>query len=232
MNALNLTPTDVKKKLNPSDLPHLFMGDNATANVTTADVEETLEQFTQTVTSRVPSIYGPFMRGEVKGEILVRSARGGETTVQLGLKPVSDVLIWVNLDRPWNVRRTSDALRDGYGCTVNETTGLVTLDRALTADDTVVAEYKHGALPSCHLLRRMVLDLTAAEWARRLYADDTMFDQYEAWEKSAWVDLSRMRGKDGERMGIDMFDRLTMVDETFEERGVGGGDMDASGDMM
>lgn len=229
MNILGLVPDDVKKRLNPKNVPHGFLGDGST--IPLADVVESLEEQVDTVISRVPSMYGALTE-RIDGEILVRSALGGEGTIQLGLFPVSKVRVYVNLDRPWSVRRASDSLRDGVGCIVDADTGLVTLEETLDVDDTVVAEYDHGAMASCYLLRRIAVDLTAAEWARRLYPDDQRFDRYAEWEKRAWFDLSRMRRKDDERMGIRMFDRLKLIEETQEERMVGGGELDSSGDMM
>lgn len=229
MNILAVVPDDVRKRLNPKNVPHGFLGADST--VPLADVIESLEEQVDTVVSRVPAIYGGLTE-RIEGEELIRSALGGEGTVQLGLFPVANVRVYVNLDRPWSVRRASDSLRDGVGCVVNAETGLVTLEETLDEDDIVVAEYDHGAMAKCYLLRRIAVDLTAAEWARRLYPDDQKFDRYAEWEKRAWFDLARMRRKDEERMGIRMFDRLKLIEETQEERMVGGGELDSSGDMM
>lgn len=229
MNILNVLPTDVKKRLNPTNAPGRFLGQDSTVNV--ADVQDSCDEWAETVLSRIPAMYLGFSERSDKGEILVQSASGGETSVKLGLTPVvpGTVRIYVNLPVPWYSRQASLALS---GCTVDETTGIVTLPAPLRLDDTVVGEYHHTAMSECSLLRRITVDLAATEWARRLYPDDRQFDRYLEWEKSAWFDLARMKSKDGERMGIRMFDRLQLLDETKEERLVGGGDLYGSGEML
>lgn len=230
MNLLGLVPADIKKKLNATNTPHGFLGENSV--IQTADVEETLEEFVETVISRIPAKYGAISE-RVEGEYIVRCAVGGETVLKMGLYPVSDVRIYINLNVPWDSRKPVESLRDGVGCSVNQNTGEVTLNVALAADDCVVAEYNHAAMAECMLLRRIAIDLCAGEWARRIYPDDTQFARYQEWERRANFDLARMKGtKDGERMGIRMFDRLRLIDETREERMVGGGELPSSADML
>lgn len=230
MNLLGLEPDDIRKRLNPANVPHLFLGDDST--IQTADVQESLEEVVDTVISRIPARYGAISE-RVEGEYIVRCAIGGETALTLGLFPASDVRLYINLNVPWDSRRPAESLRDGAGCTVNVSTGGITLETALATDDCVVAEYNHTAMAECHLLRRIAVDLVAAEWARRIYPDDTKFERYLEWERRANYDLARMKGmKDGERMGIRMFDRLDLVNETQEERMVGGGELSSSSDML
>lgn len=231
MSRLGLVPDDVKKRLNPTNSVRGFLGPDSTVNP--ADVVESIEEQESTVFSRCPAIYLPLFTA-VPGEIVIRSAIGGETGFVLGLAPVSDVLIYINLTTDWDSRKPADALRDGHGCSIDLVTGTVTLTggRELRAGDSVVAEYSHNAMPQCHLLRRITIDLTAAEWARRLYPDDQRWDRYAEWEKRAWYDLARMRNKDNERMGIEMFDKLDLINETYVSRNVGGLGFSTDGYMM
>lgn len=229
MNILGIEPDDVKKRLNPTNSPNGFLGVNS--RVDESDVEESISEGVDTVISRVTARYGGLTE-HVDGEILVRSALGGETALQLGLYPATNVRLWVSLDGPWETRRAADCLRQDAGCTVDSETGVVTLNRPLTVDDFVAAEYDHTATRNCHLLRRIAVDLIAVEWARRLYPDDQHFERYHEWQKNAWIDLARMQRKDGERMGIRMFDRLRLIDETQAERMVGGGELDSGGGML
>lgn len=206
-----------------------FMGTSSV--VVEADVVETINEIRETVMSRIPARYLD-LESHADGDILKQRAAGGETSLQLGLAPCSNVLVYVNPPRVWGDRDASTALTHGNGMTVVDSTGAIALDVALQTGDVVIAEYDHGAMEDCALIRRIIVDMVAAEWARRLFPDDQRWDRYAEWERSAWMDLSRMNRKDGERMGIAMFDRLKLVHETQAPRMVGGGGVDLGGGMM
>lgn len=235
MSILGVTPTDIKKKLNPLNTPKGFLG--SASAVTTEDVQETIDEWEETVLSRMPARYQD-LSTYIDGEIVIggRKSRGGatgtETGFQLSLFPVSNVHLYLNyLGKPWDARTREDELDPSY-YTINPATGAGTfVGITLDESDTLIATYEHTGMGNSQLLRRIVKDLVAVEWARRLNPQDENFDQYTAWETQAYSDLDRMYREDQGKIGIKVLDDIELVHETVIARSTAA-PFDASGAML
>ena len=221
MGILGLLPADIRKKLNYRNLPQGFLGSDGT--ITDADVEETIDEFEETAFSRMPQRYQDLLTA-CDGEILTRDpggALGTETSFTVSLYPCDNLLLYKNFGgKTWAQRTPFDAMTEGADYTLDKTTGVITLPTVLSKGDRLFAEYTHTAASGCKLLRRIVKDLCATEWARRLNPDDEQFERYTEWETQAYSDLSRMSRPKGDeaRQGIRTFDRIKLVYETRSAR--------------
>lgn len=226
MSLLNIAPADIRKKLNPTNEPMGFLGANSAIDA--SDVVESIEEWEETVLSRLPQRYQALLT-RVDGETLTRSATGGETKFTLGLKPVSNVILYREFRcQAWSERTAFDRYEN---FTVEPATGAISLGESLTLGMNLLAEYDHGALPGCKLLKRIIKDIVAAEWARRLYPDDERFDRYAEWEQQAFGDIARMKKTDDGRLGIRMFDDLDLINET-RSPAIVVGPVDLNGGML
>lgn len=216
MSRLGLTYTDIRKKLNAANQPYGFLG-SADDTHQTADVTESILEKEERVFGRLQGRYAELSR-YVSGEWLCRGAIGDgtETSFTLGLKPATNVRLYVDFVGHWSERCPADRLTITTDYAIDLSTGVITLVTALTEGQTLIAEYNHSGLASCYLLRDIVKDLVAVEWARRLYPSDESFARYAEWERQAYSDLARLRKKDGEKLGIPLLDDLDLVNETLE----------------
>jgi hypothetical protein len=230
-SQLGLTPTDIRKKLNSKNEPFGFMGSEDTTTVE-AEVLESIEEFEESSFGRLNGRHQELLH-YVSGEYLTRKtgAKGGETQFTPGLTPAANLTLYLDYEGNWNDRCELDALVLNTHYTVHPSTYVITLTTALAAGQTLIAEYDHTALANCKLLRKIVKDLVATEWARRRNPDDATFARYLEWERQAYGDLARLRKKDGEKLGIQMFDRLNLVEETQVSRSVSD-EYDGDGGMM
>ncbi len=229
-SLLGLTAADIKKKHNPSNAPDGFLGSRC-VSVTEADVIEAIEEFEETVLQRTPGRYQDLFF-YVNGEVLCGGKRsmggatgdGTETSFTCALAPVSDLKLYQNYpsSRPWTQRGPTDRLALNTDYTVNLTTGAITLITALSQGDTLIAEYVHSALSQCKLLRKIVKDLVAVEFARRLYSDSDRFERYLEWETQAYSDLARLHKPDSERgkLTLKLFDDIDLIDPVNVRRDV------------
>lgn len=215
----NVTPDDLRRKLNPTNEPTGFLGEESELDPVT-DVQPVIDEWDETVQGRLPGrVFSLLTR--VDGEVLCQCAAGDgtETEFQLSLFPCSSVELYRNYMKPlWSERKPCDRLgADEFE--VDEETGVVTLSTPLNAGENLIACYDHQAASKCLVLRRIVIDLAAAEWARRLWPGEAQEETAKAWELQAYSDLSRIQkmAKDG-KLGIPMIDRMHLVDETRIDR--------------
>jgi len=225
---LGIVAEDIRRKLNPANSPRGFLGDQST--ISEADVVEVISEFEDSVLSRIPARYQALLT-RVDGEVLIGGNRspggatGGETEFTLGLYPASDLILYQNFatswpgstTKPWPSRTPSDVLPESY-YTFVPATGKITLSEPLLRGYTLIAEYSHQACSRCQVLRRIVKDLVATEFARRLYPDEERFERYREWEQQAYTDINRMHRTDDVRFGLQMFDQLDLVNVTRVNR--------------
>jgi hypothetical protein len=219
-SKLGLGPTDIRKKLNAKNEPFGFLGAQDKI-ATTGDVLETIEEKEERALGRLNARHFE-MTTYISGEMLTKAAKGTETAFTVGLFPASNLQLYLDYQGIYAERTPCDTLDEDVHYTFNGTTGLITLTTPIRRGANLIAEYDHQALSKCLLLRDIVKDLVAVEWARRLYPDDESFARYLEWERQAYSDLARLRKKDGEKLGIKMFDDISrrLIDPTQEPRSV------------
>lgn len=208
-----LSGTDLQKKLQPVNGNQTFLiGDGG--DLTTAEAEEILNIAEDRVLMRLHPRYRQLLR-EVDGEILVRSAQGGESVFVTGIAPVSDVKLWLNFprERMWESRSTDLAMAS-VTYSVDATTGTITLAAALVKGDRLFATYKHTGANKVLGLRDSALTLAAVEVSRRFafFRDGQEADAFGDWESSTYQDLNNLKG-------VDLLDRLELVRGETEPEG-------------
>lgn len=213
-----LTAEDVQRKLNPLGLPHLFavvdviQPGESDAQILRDDVDDVLLEREDYVCSRLPERYRRLLR-HVDGEVLTPHAIGGEATATLALTPTEGtVRLYRNyrVGRPWRDRNPHDTMEASEYAVDGR---VVTLSTAMANGERLYAEYDHAAAGGCRTLRTLVLNMACAEWARRLPLPGQEFERYRDWETQAYSDLKRMQQAGDGRLGVDMFDNLSLVDE-------------------
>lgn len=207
-SIFGLTATDLQKKLQPENGTETFLIDDDEGNLSEADAEEIIETWEEWVLTRIDKRYCELLT-YVDGEILIRNAVGGETSLRLGIFPVigSSVVLYKNFpgSRLWQARDRSLAMSGGFS--VNESTGAVTLDVALEAGDQVIGEYGHTGASRVLTLRDAALSLAAVEVARRFQffreesPDPSVFTD---WKNDAFQNLNNLKG-------IPLLDKLELV---------------------
>jgi hypothetical protein len=190
--------------------------------------------------SNIPEMYRQMTR-EVRGEIVVESAYGGQNSLSLGLSPVveNSVALYVDFGEPSYRGNTSsigaiNIVTDsgGFGSNgrtpytfrtwadrlpqdnyaVDLETGVVTLNEALKVGSKVYADYKHEGMHKCANLRDIAIQIAAARLAQSLA---TLTEQSAAllrnMKEDAEASLMSLMSGTG---GIDLLDNLKLVDET------------------
>lgn len=217
MTALTgITHDDIRIKLNPTNEPDGFLG--SASAVTHADVDNTILEWEDTIFSRLPARYKRLLT-RVDGEVLTKYATGSETTFTLSLLTASNLKLYVNLACPWDGRCYADEWPTTNYSYVGAT-GVITPTGTLAQGSTLIAEYDHTGLGGSKLLRRLVQDLVAVEWARRLYSDEGIWERIQGWESQAYTDIGRMFRNDEGRLGIRLFDNIELINPTTMNRQV------------
>ena len=150
--TLQLTPAELKAKVNPTDDLNLFRYGNAPGLMSESAVLTLLETEEHAILSQLPEHYRQIIAGKSYGEILTNpdlGAAGGETEFTVAFTPVTDLVLYKNFREeyglPWESRRREHALTVTTDYTVNLTTGEITLTEALEEEDTLIADYHHTA---------------------------------------------------------------------------------------
>jgi hypothetical protein len=226
---LQITAADVKRRLNPLNEAGLFdFGDGT--GIAESDLDEIIAEQEDVLISCVPEQYAVIARGTVEGEILCKEAVGGELTLQCSLFPVvTDTLHlyrdygWQSIDgvfplinpnrRPYSDRKVADRLESDE-FSVNVTTGAVTLATALTAGQSVHADYQHTATYKSKLLRHICLVLVSAE----IYETFPSFAPEEGAavriREEAQAKINALYASDGRASGVQLFDKMKLEGET------------------
>lgn len=209
--VLALLATDLKKKINPTDMPAGFLGSES--DITAADVDDTLQTAEEEVLNVLKERYRGLMR-HCDGERIVRHATAGQTTATLSLSPASNVRLYKNWDerRPWNPDAVHLAMAPSE-FSVSASTGAVTLTSALAEGDTLIAVYDHAAGSRLRSLREVALIFAASNWAMSL--DSVSVQAKELWKeerKRAYATLRSMN--EGAGGGLDVFNAIDLARET------------------
>lgn len=231
-NVFGLLPAALKDKMNPTDQPNLFMGDDS--EIDSDYVQTVLDTHAEYIESRLPERYRQLLR-HVDGEIIVKYASSGQTTATLGLSGATNLKLFKNYPagflssnadislpgsdrevgyRLWSDRNVSYELSSTL---YSNSSGTITFSPALTEGDTIIAEYDHTAASSNNLLRLLVLQLAQVEFARDLHyiQAEEFRDVYEPILSDVHRNLGRMYNPpDQGRLGIRQFDQLVLVEET------------------
>lgn len=214
MSLFGITATDLQEKVQPVNGEQTFaIGEEG--DLSTERAEEIIRTAEDRVLMRLPHRYRQLCR-HVDGEVLIRSASGGERVFQTGLAPISDLLLYLNFpgSRMYSGRDRSLALpEEAYSYTPE--TGAIELLNGLQPSDRLWAEYDHEAGHRLLALRDVAMTLAAVEVARRMAffarGDSDGPDVFNDWEQSAYGDLNRMQC-------VDVLDRLNLVRETEPEQ--------------
>lgn len=214
---LGVTALDIRKKINPLNEEGLFQY-GPTHPITEADVDDRILEAESSITGRIRERYRKLLRS-CDGEILTKYAPEGTTTLTLGLTPASNVKLYVNYDlvRPWSDRNADDVLEADQYTIPDLATGLITFTTPLSKGTRVYAEYDHTASSTCHVLRRVCINLVAYDYVLSLPYEPAVKEQYGEWKDQANSDLTRLSDFATSPMGLDLFDNLTLVRETRRE---------------
>lgn len=211
--VFKLTYTELQNKIVPQNGEYTFLIAASGGQMTIVRADEVLNVAEDQALMRLSARHRQLLR-EVDGEILVRSAAGGETSLQCSLFPLvaGTLKLWKNYacsKKGWKVRNTVDAMTLTTDYTVNETTGAVTLVDALAEGDSVWATYRHDAAQKFLGIRDCALSIAAAEVARQYayFRGAEGFDRFERWEASAYQNLDKL-------VGLDLIDRIELVEQT------------------
>jgi hypothetical protein len=208
--VLALTAADLQAYVQPCNESSTFLiGEDG--EMSEAEAIGFLKMAEDMVLSRVPNRYRQLMR-RVDGEVLVRRARGGETSASTGLAPVSGLELWKNWSAGrWDDREPEEALVSGVDYTIDEATGVVTLTTALERGDRLWAAYDHAAGARFPMLRDVALRIAAGRIAstRRFFVSADGSEPFERMESGAYLDLQNM-------VGVDALDRLELVGHETE----------------
>jgi hypothetical protein len=215
-SLFGITADDVRDKIMPNASAEDWafqIGESG--DLSEAMVLEIVEAQEAMVESYLPHKYQVLLR-RVEGEVAVRFAAGGETTVQSGLTPMTELHgVYRNFPRTraWGDRRPGERLVEGTEYSVVLVTGTVTLAVPLLEEERVYLDYSHGAAAGFVDLRHLVLNLTAVEVSRRLsyFRSAEGFDRFEQWQSSA---SGHLRDLDQGRVKVPRLDRLELVNET------------------
>ena len=213
LSKFDLTAQNLTDRANPKGTTHGLLG--TLDAETTAKLETTLAEQEAYVDSRVPPKYYRLF-DHIDGEIVIGApgARGTETQVQLSLYPCSNVVLYINYGGVWD-ERTWDNSVDESLYEVDEETGLVTFETGfLKRNDRLVATYDHAGMGRCLLLRKIILDLAAAEVFRQYNPANQTPQIQQEWAKQAYSDLARMERRDDGILRIAFLDDIDLIKET------------------
>jgi len=202
-SVFGITAANLQAKLVPANIasnnPDGYISIGETGDLTEAEALAIIEEAEAIVLGRLPLRYQMLIE-RCDGEILVRRAYEGQTSLQVSLYPiVTDTLkLYTNypLTRGW-LERNDDDIVDSDDYSVNLNTGVVTLDTGLVSGDRIWAEYQHTAAQTkLQDLRYVALTLAAVEAWRRLRFHKEAFDEsfFQDWETTAYQTLNRFKG--------------------------------------
>lgn len=234
-----ISAADMKTKLNPLSLPNLF-GYGGTGQLTEAAVDEIIAEQEDEIADMLPEKYRKLLR-HVEGERIVADATAGQTTANLGLFPATSGSLVLYKDfggqsampqgggpigsTAYQYRNRSQAMTVTTDYSINYTTGAIVLVTALSAGQRIFGDYEHAAAYKCKSLRFVVKNMAAAEIGRELPFNsdqrEEAFAKFDQWEQRANRVLEKMWGVDGVFKGIDLFDKLDLVEETRISRRTG-----------
>ena len=221
-NLLQISTDRIRNKLNPINDKNGFLGANSSIDVN--EVEETILEWTSYVIDRLPPRYKR-LTTYIDGEVIFGNnskrgvAKGGETTFSLGLANVSNVKLIKNFNKKrWSWRNYEDEM-DESEYTVDEETGEIILNNALDKNDKLYAIYDHNNMKNCLTLKRIIIDLVAASYAKILFMDEERLTNFEATETQAYVDLQRIREDESVgKLNLKFFDDLDLIEETINDK--------------
>jgi hypothetical protein len=237
---LKLTADDVLRRENPLEVEGLFnYGDSET--ISEVWIAETIAEQEDLAISATPEGYAEFFRGEVTGEILTAEATGSQlTTLQLTLFPIvsGSLVLYVDYGgsnfnfgdastipsynsfptfnpnkRPYGDRKLADRY-DSTKYSVNTTTGAITMNPALAEGQSVYADYQHLAAYKAKMMRHLVLVLVCAEIYDTFRDYNQQKQETTTMRQSVMSQIEKLYGDGGKASGIQLFDKIKLVEET------------------
>ncbi len=117
---------------------------------------------------------------------------------------------------PYSARSRASCLLADVDYSLDSESGALTLVRALSAGDMLVADYSHTGASSCLALVNLTLNLAVAELAQDLpWTDPARRVEFVRERRELAREHFRgMWGADGSNFGVDPLDRLRLVEET------------------
>lgn len=241
---LAIAAADVYARLNPLAEAGLFVVGAGSGEIASSLVEDTIAQHDEMVLSVLPEKYRRMAR-KVEGETVVEYATAGQSSFTCGLVPVTAGTLFLYVDWgtggvgtggsgqgaggrdwyqfdpgrdvPYAHRTPADAL-GSTAYTLTPSTGSVALTDPLAEGQKIYADYEHTAMTGCKFLRKIALDLIAADLTKRLPSVTVEVwnsaDRDEATAKALLLQIVEGNA------GIDTFDNLKLVAdyETRAER--------------
>jgi len=220
-NPFEITDARIISRLNFTNNENDFGGSSTVIDAD--EMADTKAEFSSYVIDRLPPrikrlctfIDGQWLAGNPADSL---SAAGGETEFDTGMLNISNVKLYKNYAGKWNQKRASDQM-DSDEYTVDSETGIITLAEPLEENDSLIATYNHSNLSNCLTLKRIVIDLIAAHFAKQVYADEEKLTSFTQIEQQAYSDLKRVRdSKEDGAINLDFFDRLALVNETVNDK--------------
>lgn len=229
---LQLTAAMLKKKINPLNESGLWgYGDDFSES----DVDQILAEQEDLFVSSIPERYRSRLR-RIEGEKIVVDATNGQATANLGLVPAvtGTVELYLNWgqgssynsaayptagggERPYSTRQRIEQMQ-ATAYTVSAETGLVTFTPTLSAGFTVFADYNHEAAYKWKAARYIVLTKAAIVVQRDFPTSADSYERVRTLLQDMAEDLklamNDLWGADGRFAGIDLIDKLILVEET------------------
>lgn len=205
-----ITAADLQAKIMPRNGGQSFLIADTGGDLTEAEAEAIATIAEDKVLMRLPARYRRMLR-RIECEFVVRYATDGQTSVQTGLFPITNLKLYKNYNlhgKGWAARNVDDQLAESaYSVTLS--TGAITITGGLNKGDTLIAEYDHTAAGTIPGLKDIAATIAAVEIARRLafFQGGDGYDRFSDWESSAYADLNRV-------ISVDKLDNLNVGFET------------------
>lgn len=220
--TLDIDFMDIKRELNPNDLPNGFGGVNS--NTDQDSVLAKRDTHVAYVISRLPArlqrlvyyIDGEYLAGGSRN--LKGGAIGGETEFFTSLKKITNVQLFLNYKGYWANRVVHRDALPASAYTVDSVTGKITLDTPLQQGDILIVTYNHDGLGASLVLRKIALDFIVADLIGETSLNETRLEYIRARQTQSYVDLQRLYIHNGEgKLNIPEINQIDLVNETVQD---------------